>query len=1433
MAPGATVRVRVLGPASVEGAEPLAPRDRQVLAALVVDVGRVCQADRLADALYGADPPAAWRKVVHRSIGRLRRQLGSHAIVTAGAGYRLELGDEEIDVRRFERLLAEAERLSAASEHERAALTLEAALESVTGEPWVDLDGWEPAVAAAARCRELARQAEEQLVREQLASGQYARALASASAQVVREPLREQRWEALALAQYRAGRQGEALRTIRRARRALADELGLDPGPELVGLERAILAQDPNLAGPPAGSGWHRGVCPYRGLVPYDVDDAEWFFGRSREVAECLAIVDGTGFVAVVGASGCGKSSLARAGVAPALRRDGRDVAVVMPPPTGDVVLAAIPNGAVLVVDQLEELFVAGIDGQARARFAAAIVRWSAVAPVVVTLRADHLAAVAELPELAARVQAGIYLLGAMGEPELRAAVEGPAGKAGLRLEPGLVDLLVRDVAGQPGALPLLSHALTETYERREGPVLTAAGYRAVGGIQGAVARAADSVIESFGPAGRRAARDLFLRLVTTTETSEPVRQRIPRAAIVADPTTAAVLDALVGSRLVIADEESVEIAHEAMCRAWPRLRAWLDEDRDGHRLHRHLTLAAQEWERSGRDPSELYRGPRLMTALEWAAKDDTGLNDSEGAFLTASTAHRDAEQNQTRRHLRRLRAGLVAVGLLLVVAVVAGLLAVRSDRDARDQRDTARTAQQEAQEQRDTARTAQQEAQEQRDAARAAQDETELDGLISQSLALRSSNRVVAALLAVEAYRRRPDPAARSALLATFTAAPSFAGYRYVPADRFVTGALIPGTSTAVIALDGGDLNLLDVATGQLEPRFPPAPDGPPSPSVLKVSDDGRFVTQLRDATADPPAAALTVYELASGRLVFGPVTAPFVAGDVAINADGSLVAVAGGESGDLALYRVADAQLAGVVPGLGRPEGVNVERATAAVDFGPDGRLYHGSMAGPIRVIDPATLQVGDTYQASLLSSNNQLLVTDSGLLIAAGDQAAVAIDTSTAATRWTIGRQRGSNACSAIAVAETSGRFYCRNIFGAEIRGNIGRMGRLEERDLATGLSTGVVIDPQQGTVGDLAITSDERELVTFSHNAPVISRWRLDGTGPITTRVGQGWIGAHYDPTGTMLLVSHYPDRALFEDEARGPDDWYVWDPTTDQMIDPLDQVTGAVWAGPPGRLAANFTDGTIGFYDLTTRSHVEGIAVQPPGRPVGGGPTADGTRVVISYADGQIQTLDTSTGEQVGLIQPDGPLPPVGETGDGSPLLVTGLHNGSWSMTVHDAATGQPLGSVPDINSASIAPDGTLVGASIVGEITEYDLDTLQPIGSFPGVRGIVVGLQFSDNSTTLSARSLDRTVSIYDVPTHTRLGDPIPVDVSTSRGQSLRPDGMAVAISTGDGITIWDLDPEHLATAACQLAGRNLTPTEWHDHLDELGAYRPTCPERD
>ena len=400
---GADVRVRVLGPVTVVGAGPLQGRDRRVLGALVVEAGRVCPPDRLAEALYGSAPPATWRKVIHGSVGRLRHALGAQAILTVDGGYRLELGDDQVDVRRVERMIVEAERLSGVGEPERAALKMTEALELVAGEPFADLDGWEPGVAAAAAVSELVRRAEEELVAAWLAAGQYGEALRAASEQVVREPLREQRWAALALAQYRAGRQGEALRTIHRARRVLADELGLDPGPELRTLERAILAHEPHLAGPPLVEGWWAGGCPYRGLAAYDVDDGDWFFGREREIADCLGIVDTTGFVAIVGASGSGKSSLARAGVAPALRRHGRDVAVINPGAQPNDVLAGVVPGSVLVVDQLEELFVLCDDDGARARFTSAVCRWAASAPVVVTLRADHLGEVTALARVGGR----------------------------------------------------------------------------------------------------------------------------------------------------------------------------------------------------------------------------------------------------------------------------------------------------------------------------------------------------------------------------------------------------------------------------------------------------------------------------------------------------------------------------------------------------------------------------------------------------------------------------------------------------------------------------------------------------------------------------------------------------------------------------------------------------------------------------------------------------------------------------------------------------------------------------------------------------------------------------------------------------------------------------------------------------------------------
>jgi WD40 repeat protein len=256
------------------------------------------------------------------------------------------------------------------------------------------------------------------------------------------------------------------------------------------------------------------------------------------------------------------------------------------------------------------------------------------------------------------------------------------------------------------------------------------------------------------------------------------------------------------------------------------------------------------------------------------------------------------------------------------------------------------------------------------------------------------------------------------------------------------------------------------------------------------------------------------------------------------------------------------------------------------------------------------------------------------------------------------------------------------------------------------------------------------------------------------------------------------------------------------------------------------VAAIFADHTIGLYDLITRSRVPGVAIPALGRAVSSHTSDQGTRLYIGYLDGRLQVIDTRVGGQIGApLQLDGPPNSITTTADGSRIITTTNHNGAWSMTVHDATTGRQLGQVPDINTAQIGPGDTLVAGNIVGDITQYDPHTLKPLGTFPGARGLVAGLTLSHDGKVLMAESQDRTVSIYDTASRTRLGDPIPW---VSRA-SLRPDGAAVAVGTGDGIAIWDINPQHLAATACRLAGRNLTRAEWATYLAALGPYRPTC----
>lgn len=432
------------------------------------------------------------------------------------------------------------------------------------------------------------------------------------------------------------------------------------------------------------------GEPPYRGLARFGVGDHERFFGRDRLVDQLVELVGRRHLVVVTGPSGSGKSSLLRAGLIARLqnstsrRERPTSIRVLTPGPYPARTHAAIldpesaPAGTVIVVDQLEEVFTLCTDRTERERFLNLLcaVRPSHGIRVVVAVRADFYGHVAQHRHLAEAAQGATLLVPPMSPEELRETIVKPAALGGLVVERGLTARIIAEVADEPGGLPLMSHALLETWRRRKGRVLTEAAYEAVGGISGAIARTADDVYTRLTTEQAQAARRILLRLISPGQGNQDTRRPADRSEVtVLGPGTPSdadlVLERLAQARLITLDRDTVHLSHEAVLAAWPRLRAWIDEDRDRLRTQRHLTEAAATWHALRQDSGSLYRGLRLSVAEEhWAGPDRRGgLTPSERQFLTASLTARE-------RSRRRRLARIAAVSILLVLSLIAALVA-------------------------------------------------------------------------------------------------------------------------------------------------------------------------------------------------------------------------------------------------------------------------------------------------------------------------------------------------------------------------------------------------------------------------------------------------------------------------------------------------------------------------------------------------------------------------------------------------------------------------------------------------------------------------------------------------------------------------------------------------------------------------------------
>ncbi len=1169
-------------------------------------------------------------------------------------------------------------------------------------------------------------------------------------------------------------------------------------------------------------------VCPFRGLAPFEAAQAEYFFGRERLVAALVARLVGSALLAVFGPSGSGKSSLLRAGLLPALANGvlpgserwrqvlirpgahplaelGRALERLAPGQrenNGDDPLAAALGSLapderlILAVDQFEELFTACRDEGERAGFAEALVSIAddpdQRAGVVLAIRADFYGRCADYRGLSAQISANQVLVGPLTRDELRQAIELPAQRAGLRVEPAVVSELIDDVADRPGGLPLLSTALLELWEARSGRTLRHASYVASGGVSGAVARLAERAYRGLSETQRERARAILLRLADA-EQPTPVRRRVALASLEAerDEDAASALAALTESRLVTVDEGTVEVAHEALLREWPRLRGWLEEDAEGRRLHQHLIQAAEQWEASGRDPAELYRGARLASALDWAAGHDAELNELERDFLDASNEASEREAERQRRTNRRLRTLLAGVGLLLAAAIVAGVIALSE-----------------------------------RQGARSAATVADAERLGAQAL---SEERLDQALrLATAGVALDDSVATRSSLLSTLLRRPAAIGVLSPTGEELPALALSPDGETLAVSDADGTVTLFDTETQEVLGDH----QAPATAYVIAFDPQGDSLAVAEDSHAT--GGTLEILDAATGRvrsstsLAAGQGFAPL--GIVIYAPDGRSLFVPY-VRGDSLFLRRYDARRG--TP-LGKPVRVGVVDIPPGVT--PDGRLLVHADRG-VKALDAESLRVIRRYpvrgSASAVSPDGRTLG------IEAPDGGLGLLDLASGRVRTLTGA--GAGAPEAFS---PDGRILST----AEDDGSV----ILWDVEEGVPIET---LEGHRGVTETHAFSPDGRILYTAGNDGRVII-WDVAGNRrlgrPFPTGL-RGWEPGHghppafaLSPDGRALAVARLDGRVeLIDAETlRRTASFEAFPGRAGAAID---------YSADGRRLAVAGEGGGVGVWDVESGERVGAPLRAPRGpralnpRTVRGLAFGEGDLLAAAEVGGAVRIWDVGRRE---LLRPPLRLPAsvygLAFSPDGSQLAVPfgGLSDeGPNGVEILDVASGERVARLsPDdeVLAVAFSPDGGLLAGGMVdGGVLLWATDGWRRVGRpLARLTANTTAVEFSPDGHTLATSHSDHAVALWDVASQEPIGPPLGtiVDQGDDAGATARftPDGAHLFVLSDSeegrgGAIRWEVDPELWLQRACTLAGGGLTPEQWAELVPEQD-YRPGCP---
>ena len=1426
------------------------PKPRALLAMLALDTGSTVSTDRLIDGLWGDEPPATAAKLVQVYVSHLRKALvGAGAdgvIATHGHGYELAVDRSQVDATRFERLLAQGAARQAL-ELWRGSPLANVALEPFAGPEIRRLTELRAAALEVAidqdleagRHRDVLPELESLLGQEPLRERLHAQRILA---------LYRSGRQADALEAYRHARDllinevgvepGPDLRRLHDA--LLRQDPSLDapnavptpapaqiavtPQPDVVesidelaaraGKERAEwqIAEDDLAAGVVALEDRRRRneqavvtdptACPYKGLTSFGQGDAELFFGRERLVAEIVARLPGSRLLGVVGASGSGKSSVLRAGVLPALSAgvlpgsDAWTSTVVRPGshPLGvlDAAMDQLPgNGtSILVVDQFEEAFTACADEAERARFLDALVdcardhRRRTV--VVLALRADFYGHCAGYPELSRMLDANTVLVGPMRAEELRSAIEGPARSTGWPVEPALVEALVADVEGEPGALPMLSTALLELWHYAlawQGEVrgLRLTDYEQTGGVRGAVARLAEAAYTSLDEGQQERARRILLRLAGDGD----VRLRVPLTEL---DSADDVLTVLATERLVTLGDGTVEVAHEALLREWPRLVGWLEEDAEGRRLHRHLAVAARDWDATGRDASDLYRGARLAAAVEWATEHQDDLNDVERTFIRLGRVVDQAEAVAQRRTNRRLRALLSGVAGLLVFAVAAGAIALWQRGRAEDVAVIA-------------------------DARR----------LGAEALNQEQLDRAV--LLASAGIELHPSPETHSSLLSVLLRQPAMVGElrgegwpltwaavsddgtmmattdergtvrvfdvqtRKLLSDPYrVIGGFVqhvvfsPDGRTVAVTINavGTLVDLVDPRTGTRQERFQvpvyyPPPGGPPLEGFANMTtafhpngrdlivqqSDGVFFDQPDGELPRGGPPLLTRLDGESGEVLesrhIGRSNALFFS----VTADRQQIFIT--TPGDDATYEVD-------------PDTLRVRQTHPTGDdwgaVSPDGRLLAlGSNDGAVRLVDLASGRTRRMAERHEDGSNMFLAFTPDGrtMLSTAGAGEVIVWDVASLRVRERIENEQASWGLFAAPDGRT---FYTPSGDGRLVIWDLSGDGRLDQR-----FDAGPPLELVDRSPKGLAVSPDGR----------IVAVAQADGIDLLDTSTLQR--KAHLRGSETAMGLAFSPDGQRLAAAGLGPN-VTIWDVASAQRVRQIEGVA--------------YTTASSLAFSLDGRHVV--VANYP----------SEGDRF-----PGGVRTYDVVTGEEEPLrfpivtasiaLSPDGRL--VAAAGLEGPTQVLNLKTGDVVATLDTGDSSR---------SVAFSPDGKLLALGhFGGGAVLLSTDTYEQVGQRMAAQvGRVTAIQFSPDGSRILTGSADGTVQLWDVASQQVIGSPLTVQRDAYVAASFTPDGdHVIAVpDAGRGVR-WDVREEAWRHQACVRAGRGFSVEEWQHEL--------------